>query len=775
MVTDTVVQSRPSPRGSGKDDSSTISTTTTVTPASLLLDHVLLTPLSLWNPDEMLLVAGPMIILTQPFGALSLAQRDIFMQTLCSSLFGMTLLDLGHHLNASNFSSPSQQILTPFPFLEKVIMRLIELGNPNRIEVPLTGLLYNPCSSEDERLASHFQNIIPEIENLLGLKKDCDLLLRNFYQTIFPLYPFMDVCIFEDELETLLIEDETNMYKLNVSGRDVRKKIETVSLLLIILAMSLRQSILDSNLLTAIRRTASKRAQQISLTSHRLLCLLDVFRSPNETTFTCLLYFTFSEYLNQDDTDTVLTPTRLLTIKQITDLTITLGLHHDPSKFNRLKNPQIIRRRRMLWLGVQSLRYQLSIPEGEWDYTNNWNMKNFSAAMDASNGWNDTSTDYMGNFRNGIQGIFQDKVEFHMLLAKMVSNCIPLEEHACLSRILDSIGRVEEFMSQVFPVDALRLPQKHHTLNFIRNSLLDIDAIKNTEIFLANIIGGTCVLNVWDTLSVCFEKKCKMNWEENEAAYHYFTLKAFEEYLKLAGIICDYLDDRIGGKILKEYSYAIDKQVCFALVRVCLFHIRILLRLCFKADSRKTSTTPGQQEDALVQMLTSYMRNQLVHITNLACKRLEECYLCTFQAVPILRYIVHAIDSGSLVSVTKIFWEKTTIDGEIPKHVEQKVSLKWGLNRGNWVSIERQLTSARTLQSFNEVLLKRLENAIYSNSFGKSSITVVTQDMSSEYINSTGNDALNQFMQNNADILWDILFDNDVGEDRPSQSFGQGP
>lgn len=369
MVTDTVVQSRPSPRGSGKDDSSTISTTTTVTPASLLLDHVLLTPLSLWNPDEMLLVAGPMIILTQPFGALSLAQRDIFMQTLCSSLFGMTLLDLGHHLNASNFSSPSQQILTPFPFLEKVIMRLVELGNPNRIEVPLTGLLYNPCSSEDERLASHFQNIIPEIENLLGLKKDCDLLLRNFCQTIFPLYPFMDVCIFEDELETLLIEDETNMYKLNVSGRDVRKKIETVSLLLIILAMSLRQSILDSNLLTAIRRTASKRAQQISLTSHRLLCLLDVFRSPNETTFTCLLYFTFSEYLNQDDTDTVLTPTRLLTIKQITDLTITLGLHHDPSKFNRLKNPQIIRRRRMIWLGVQSLRYQLSIPEGEWDYT----------------------------------------------------------------------------------------------------------------------------------------------------------------------------------------------------------------------------------------------------------------------------------------------------------------------------------------------------------------------------------------------------------------------
>lgn len=83
------------------------------------------------------------------------------------------------------------------------------------------------------------------------------------------------------------------------------------------------------------------------------------------------------------------------------------------------------------------------------------------------------------------------------------------------------------------------------------------------------------------------------------------------------------------------------------------------------------------------------------------------------------------------------------------------------------------LTSARTLQGFNEVFLRRLENAIYSSPFGKSSVTVVPEEMSSEYINSTGDDALNQFMQNNADILWDILFD-DLGNDRASQRFGEG-
>ncbi|SCW00888.1 LAFE_0D00342g1_1 [Lachancea fermentati] len=764
IVSAVVSETSLSPYNVGKENCGLDAKCPTATMISELCHEALHIPLLLWNPDEMFVVAGPTQFLGQPFSAHSFAQRDTFMRVFCSSIHGMTLLDLSRHLNDYSSLDTSQTILTPLPFIEKAIVKLIEIGSANRIEAPLVSPFSNACSADEEGLAIVFRSLVPEIEDLLGPKKDCDQLLRNFYQNIFPFYPFMDVCAFEMEIKGFLIDDNTTRYRMNTSARDIRKRIETLSLLLIVLAMSMRQSGLDPKLLLAIRKNTHEKAQRLSLLSHRLLCLLDVSRYPNEMTFTCLLYFVIAEHLNPDDRDTVMMHTKLLSIKHVTDLATTLGLQHDPSKFDRVKDPQIIRRKRLLWLGVQSLRYQLSLTEGVWDYENNWFLKSYESSLNTVNGWDDDTADCMGEFTRSFRTIFQDKYEFHKLLSTLMSKCAPIHGRPKLSSILEGLLRVEEFLSQVFPIKSMTNLSNCGSLNFARGSILDIDKIKNFEILLANIIGRTSTLNVWDTLSIHFEKKCKSDWEENVPAYHCFTLRAFDDYLQLATIISEYFSSRPDRKIAVEYGYAIEKEICFAIMRLCSFQTRILLRLSFKSEAVKAR---GEDEINIIQKLTRYIRNQLAQMIDFVSGRFEESYLCTFQVALLLKYIAYATDADSLVSVTKIFWEQASASGKVPKHIEEKISVKWGVASSNWNVIERELRSPYALQSFNKELLKKIENAIHASPYGKACETFAHQNISADYPSLNGDEVLNQFLQENADIFWDLLL-NDTDPDSHS-------
>lgn len=53
-----------------------------------------------------------------------------------------------------------------------------------------------------------------------------------------------------------------------------------------------------------------------------------------------------------------------------------------------------------------------------------------------------------------------------------------------------------------------------------------------------------CFLNIFDVLSLYFEKKCVMYWEEYEKNYYFFILKSFNVYLKLVGLIFDYFENK---------------------------------------------------------------------------------------------------------------------------------------------------------------------------------------------------------------------------------------
>lgn len=737
-----------------------------------LSKNVLHKQIDLWNADDMLVIFGPISFLDGPFAVHSLIQYDIYSRAFSESLHGMTLVDLSYHLNNPSTQNTSQRMLSPLKFIEKAIIRRMEQVKLNQAQPAAVGMFCNMCGSEDDNLVAAVKNMVPEIEDTIMPKKDCQLLLEHFYQNIYPFYPYMDVGLFESGFDLLFVKDDEDKWRINTSGRDIRSKVETLILLMIVMSMSLRHSVLDNTVLSIVKISASESARQLSLLSHKLLCLLDVFQYLNESAFTCLLYFYVSEHLNPESGDCFLTHTNLLSLRHLTELSKTLGLQYEPSNFKRIKDPRVVRHRRMLWLGLQSLRFEVSLAEGDWDSSNIKFMEAFSENMEINNGWYDNSADAISYFNDRLSESAQNKYHLHMLLSKLVASCAPIVGRVQVSNVLENIVRSEDFMLQSFSTHLLyeaKTNTKLDTLKFVRGLSINISSVKNTEIFLANLVGHTCILNACDILSLYFESKTISSWEENEKPYVYFTFKAFKEYILLAELICDYLNGSFANGISKHYGYAIDKRVCFALVRIWIFQCRLLLRLAYKREARLSrsalngSIKERDDFDDLLSRMTRYMRNQMAHLVDLAGSKFQENYLCSFQTIPMFRYILYVVGLGKLVSLTNDFWERAAVRGELPQSIEQKIAMKWGLDINNSKSIKQKLMCAKTLESFNESLLNDLESIVLSSKFGVECNTLMTSETFSEISDIDEGEILNSLLQNNTDFFWDFLSEN-LGE-----------
>nr|CAI6580490.1 AIF_HP1_G0027900.mRNA.1.CDS.1 [Saccharomyces cerevisiae] len=93
--------------------------------------------------------------------------------------------------------------------------------------------------------------------------------------------------------------------------------------------------------------------------------------------------------------------------------------------------------------------------------------------------------------------------------------------------------------------------------------------------------------------------------------------------------------------------------------------------------------------------------------------------------------------------------------------VQQAVRLKWGLDCNNSRRIKQKLISSQSLQSFNQVLLCQMEDAVLSSSFAIKANTAMSQNTAEEFFNISEEEALNQLLENNNfDAFWDLLGEN---------------
>ncbi|CAI4888547.1 AHL_G0031450.mRNA.1.CDS.1 [Saccharomyces cerevisiae] len=387
-----------------------------------------------------------------------------------------------------------------------------------------------------------------------------------------------------------------------------------------------------------------------------------------------------------------------------------LGLQYDPCKYKRIRNPQHIRRRRLLWLGVQSLRFQITLPEGNSDKTNNEYMEMFLADSESTKSSSNDFASAMDEFYVQFSDIAWEKYQFHVLLNKLISSYTSIVENPLLYMVLENIKRSEDFMLEHFPLDLIYSPLNDPTLNtvpFSKGSILNICDVKKD--------------------GSIHDKYC-------------WTYMHLQHFGQVSGMISDYLDTRFGGNIPQQYEYIVNKQVCFTLIRIWLFQCRILLRLSYKQETEMKRFSPNGTQAAsnvtrILARLIQHIRNQMAYLIDLASKRLQQCYFGTFQAVEMFRYINTA---------------KYTANNR----------LKMGTESKNSSAIKRKLTSAQTLESFNELLLGQMEGAVLGTSFGQKSNTVMSSNLPEEAFNVNEEETLSQLLESNFDLFWDLLGEN---------------
>lgn len=733
------------------------------------LQDIRIDSVKIWNPEERLIVIGCTTFLDFPFSAHSLIQRDHYSRALSGSLHGMTLLDLSNHVNRIPVDGTTPRFPGPLSFIEKAIIKSIKHSEVNRFQPPTLGVFYDPCAVDDDSTRDALKIVLTEIEDASMPRKDCAMLLKNFYQRIYPCYPFIDIDHFEIDIMKLYGENDQDRWKIKPNSKDVRKQMETLSLLTIISSISLKNSTLNENQLSSTKANVTEAARRLSNLCHKLLCLLDVFRYPSENTFACLLYFYINGFLDPEDPDVMLTPDRLLTLRHLTSLAITLGLQYEPSNYKRVTDPHMINLRRKLWLGIQSLRFQFILTEGDSDIANQKYMENFLVLTKNSGDLFDNDASFTIEHNSRHLYISRHKYQFHRLLFKLVSSCAPIVGEVQLTRVLENAKRSEEYIFEHFPVSKIKENREepaYKRLIFSGDTKFDMEGAEKVEIFSMNIIGYTCFLNVWNVLALYFEKECLVDWEKNEEAYHYFLVKSFAVYLELAGMIFDYLDNKFQGNISREFEYILDKPVCFALLRIWMYQCHILLRLSYKKEMQQKhleSKTIAQEKrekenaNAIISKLIVCIRNQMSTLLELANVKLSENYSCAFKTIPMLRYILYVTDLGELTGVTNEFWKRATEEKKVPEYIEQKIFLKWGINAKKGDSILQFLMNGQTLGSFNGTLLCEIEKLVSSSSFGNISEKVTSEGHLEEFLSGNEENILSQLLQNNVDVFWELL------------------
>lgn len=726
----------------------------------------------LWDDSQRLVDLGSVRYIDSPFGAHTLLQYDQFTRAICASVHGVTFINLRNHLNGISSQLQTDGVICPFIFIEKAIARYMEYAKLNRAPPAAIGSFFTPCAQVgEENLLASLQPLLPEIENALLEKKDREVLLKFFYENLYPFHPYVDIPSFETAVSELFVSTGSNSCKINIDTAFIREKIETLSLLLIMMNISLKCSSINNDQISIIRISASEKAKQLSQLSYRLLCLLDPFRYPSENGMALLLYFFVSEHLDPESSDTHLSHSRLLLLKQLSALSIVLGLHCDSLKIKRLSGPGFARVRRLLWLGIQSLRFQVSLPEGDVDRSSYEYMQEFSSHSAGIENSLYEEGNLMDEFNIQFFNMLENKYQLHMLLSKLTICSSTNVRGTCIADIIENAKRAEDFMLSHLPISALSKSSNATSPKKIKikdGVEIEACAVEKAEVFLSNLVGRTCLLNVWDILSLYFERESIVEWEMYEEAYHSNGLKSVTEYLGLAGIVSTYLANGFGGTISQNYRYVLNKQVCYVVLRLLVFQSRLLLRLSYKKHSqemkqqsnRDLSAQRGDSElDARISKLITYFRNQMAYLLGSTADKLQESYLGIYQVISIFRYILYTVDIGKLTTVTNDLWQRSINGEEIPESINEMVYKKWGLDVRNSKLILQRLINSKTLASFNNSYLQKLEESILSSDFGIESNSITPSDQE-EISKLNEEEVLNTFLQNEWDIFSDILGDN---------------
>lgn len=748
--------------------------------------------LNLWNPNNLIVTYGSTTYYDSPLASHGLIQYDPYTRLFCGALHGSTLYELQARLTFISSESNDQpgnedkkEKLGPLHFLEKAIIKWVEKSNEyvkNQLPLDYFNTTYTIEDTMHPNLLASIQMIIREIEIIMINKNHIDYYLRHFYENIYPYYPLIEIPLFEKKLKDILVENQGNHYEFNVFKQNIRVKLETLAMLLLILSISLRSKLISPTVpkeekddkIRLDTKNASDIATQLIVFAQKVLSLLNGFKFTNENILCCTLYLFLAEYLNPENRSIAANHDEVLTLNCMSNLANHLGLYNDPVRFERYKNNSdfsygSVLFKRKLWISLQSIKLQVCTLEGFFTDMDAKYLELFKAPSDGVSAVLNDRFKESSLFDYKLFTIHEDVYSFHSKLGKLMVSISSTEASQDLTAIVDAINELSLLMENKFSFDDLtNITVTSNTIkeDTWRHATMNLDAIKNLYIIHINIIGTVSILGTYSILSTYFEQKIVAE-EDNQRwmeLYDTFMVKSFETFLKLAEIILNYLDGSYAKYILNAHEFCLNKAIIFTLIRIWRALFSFVLRLSYKKDKMKKSNAEMETNHFnSINNCLFRLKDILSNTADLASAKLGENYIGAYQSLQMVQYLIYTMDEEYLTIMVNNYWNKTFNSSSIPERIIEKVNSKWGVGPKNQDLVKNYLANDNVLRNLTPDLIEQLNNLMERSSLNFNDILNDSTPTSVDFPAQNNQDILNQFLEANFDLFSSVINDN-MGE-----------
>ncbi|CAL9728264.1 regulator of drug sensitivity 1 [Monosporozyma unispora] len=752
--------------------------------------------LDLWDPNKSIVTYGSTTYCDASLGSHGLIQYDPYTRLFCGALHGSVLYELQSRLTFISSDCADQPAneekkkkLGPLHFLEKAIIKWVEKTNEyvkNQLPLDYFNTTYTIEDTMHPNLLAAIQMIIREIEIIMIDKDQIDYYLKHFYENIYPYYPLIEIPLFEKKLKNILVENQGNHYEFNVFKQNIRIKLETLVMFLLILSISLRSKLIDPTVpmkekedeTILDKKNANDIATQLIVFAQKLLSLLNGFKFTNENILCCTLYLFLAEYLHAENRTISATHDEILTLSCLSNLATTLGLYNDPGQFDRYKNnPDFeygsILFKRKLWISLQSIKLQVCTLEGSFNEMDAKYLELFKLPSDGISAVLNDRFKESTLFDFKLFSIHEDVYGFHSKLGKLMLLMAPTARSQDLSAIVDTINDISLHMENKFSFDELvNIEANGNTIkeDNWRHATINLDAVKNFYNIHVNIIGVSSMLGTYSLLTSHFEQKCGS--EENNPKwielYETFLLKTVETFLKLSELTLNYLDGSYSKYILKEHEFCLNKAIFFSLIRMWRSLFSFALRFSYKKDQMKKSNSDvdRNQFNAINKCLFR-LTDILTKTADLGSAKLEEYYIGAYQALQMVRYLIYTMEEGYLTMMVNKYWNKIFNSSSIPERIIEKVNSKWGIGPKNQDLVKNYLANDNVLRNISPDLVNQVNTLMEGSNINfknfPETLSIDSTPNSEDSPVTNNQDFLNQFLEANFDLFSRVINDN-MGE-----------
>lgn len=778
------------------------------------------------DPNERIVTYGSTTYLDLPLGSHGIIQYDPFARTLCIMLHGSTIFDLQSRLNNISIEArmelkkmgklnpdnndPVKDIPTDLPlkvkddkillrplvFIEKAIMNWVERANEyvkNQLPLDYFNTMYTIEDTMHSSLLSTLQNIVNEVETILCDKDEVNFYLTYFYENVYPIHPFIEISIFEKSLDDILIDrPDLEKFKLNVLNERIRIKLQTLSLLLLILAITLRVRSIENDALSADELNIIKNSSQMILLAQKILSLLNGFKFTNENILASMLYLFIAEHLHASNRFIYVAHEEVLTLNCLNSLSETLGLFHDPNEFLRYSlNDNFTQAenhfKSKLWIGLQMLRLQICTVDGDINKINSSRQRNFinnnlkSKKKRPFNGQFDDAT----KMDIKIMNIHEKVYHFHMLLGSLMESFTNQEYTPTnLQVICENIQKVCKLMDSEFSLSHLstksnKTKSREKTW---RNAYINIEKAKNYQIINVNIIGLASIMSIYTTIAIFFEKESLKDPVNSQTYYQKFMMISLKTYLKLLGIIVKYLTGGYDDYLPSQFNYFLNKTVIFTIIKLFRTQMTYTLRFSYFIDFRteylndlKKNNTPDEDltnaafDDPFIQELDHAImsiKDQMKLLADLTEVSLKNPYFGAYQAAQMVRYFIYLLSNGYLTIAVNEFWNSLHANSGIPERIVEKLNSKWGVGPKTDNVLKNYMMNPIILNNMTPSFIQEFDRQLNNHSLfntREASVTPALEQPDNFDLLGDQNDLLNQFLQSNFEFFQNVI-DQNMGE-----------